>query len=76
MNVIAIDFAKVFDSVNRVALLGALTAYGYDPAMIDIVVELYTNNYTEIYRVILRLDKWRCKMVYGRDVRGHHSCFC
>ena len=48
--IIAIDFAKAFNSINRVALLRALTTYGCDPAMIDIIVKLYTGDYTKIYK--------------------------
>ena len=46
----AIDFAKAFNSVNRVALFKALKTCGCDPSMIDVIVELYTEDYTEVYQ--------------------------
>ena len=41
----AIDFAKAFDSVNRVALMW----HGYDSYLVDVVTELYTGDCTEIF---------------------------
>ena len=38
--VMAIDFAKAFDSVNRTALLKALMWHGCDPYLMDVVTEL------------------------------------
>ena len=73
--VIAIDFAKAFDSVNRVALLGALTAYGCDPAMIDVVVKLYTNDYTEIYKVDVKIGQMEVQNGIWQGCTGSPQLF-
>ena len=73
--VIAIDFAKEFDSVNSVALLGALTAYGCDPATVDIVVELYTNDYREIYKADVKIRQMEVQNGIRQGCTGSPQLF-
>ena len=67
-------FAKAFDSVNRVALLGALTAYGCDPATIDIV-ELYTNDYAEIYKDDVKIGQMEVQIGIWQGCTGSPHLF-
>ena len=53
----AIDFAKAFDSVNRVALLRALMWHRCDPYLIQVVRELYTGDCTKIFKGELRVGQ-------------------
>ena len=46
----AIDFEKAFDSVERVALVRALKYYKYDPRLIEVVMDIYMGDTTEIWR--------------------------
>ena len=46
----AVDFAKAFDSVNRVVLLKALMWHGCDPYLIVVVTELCTGDCTDIFK--------------------------
>ena len=48
--VVAIDFEKAFDSVDRVALIRAQMSYEWDPRLIDIVLDLYVGDKTEIWQ--------------------------
>jgi len=48
--VVAIDFSKAFDSVDRVALVRAMKYWKCDPRIIDVVVELYNGDSTKIER--------------------------
>ena len=47
---VAIHFEKAFDSVGRVVLVRALKFYKCDPRMIDVIVDLYIGDRTEIWR--------------------------
>jgi hypothetical protein len=49
MVVVAVDFAKAFDSVDRKQLVLALKRYKCDPRLIDLIVELYSGDKTELY---------------------------
>ena len=53
--VMTIDFAKAFDSVNRVVLLRVLMWHRCDPYLIQVVTELYTRDCTEIFKGELRI---------------------
>ena len=44
---VAIDFEKVFDSVERGALVGALKYYKCDPRLNEIIVDIYMGDRTE-----------------------------
>ena len=48
--VVAIDFEKAFDSVDRVALIRAWMYYKCDPRLIDVVLDLYVGDRTEVWR--------------------------
>ena len=48
--VIAIDFRKAFDSVDREALVKVLMHFQCDPRLIDAVVNLYQGDKTVIHR--------------------------
>ena len=47
--VVAIDFEKAFDSVDRVALIRSLMYYKCDPTLIDEILDLYVGDRTEIW---------------------------
>ena len=47
---VAIDFQKTFDSVERGALVRALKYYKCDPRLIEIIVDIYMGDRTEIRR--------------------------
>ena len=47
---VAIDFEKAFDSVDRVALIRALKYHKCDPGLIDVVLDLYVGDRTEIWQ--------------------------
>ena len=47
---VAIDFEKAFDSVDRVALIRALMYYKCDPRLIDVVLDLYVGDRIEIWQ--------------------------
>ena len=55
--VMAIDFAKVFNSVNRVALLRTLMWHGCDLYLIQVVTELCTGDCIEIFQGELRVGQ-------------------
>ena len=56
--VVAIDFEKAFDNVDRVALIRALMYYKCDNRLIDVVLDLYVGDRTEVWRNgILVADK-------------------
>ena len=46
--VVSIDFEKAFDSVERVALVRALKYYGCDLRLIEVVMDIYMGDTTEI----------------------------
>ena len=46
---VAIDFEKAFDSVDRVALIRALMYYKCDPRFIDVVLDLHVGDRTEVW---------------------------
>ena len=72
--VVAIDFEKAFDSVGRVALVKALKFYRCDPRMIDVMVDIYTGDRTDIWRNGEVLGE--TEVTTGnidRDVQGHRS---
>ena len=48
--VVAIDFEKAFDSVGRLALVRALKFYRCEPRLIDVIVDLYVGDRTEVWR--------------------------
>ena len=48
--VVAVDFSKAFDSVERGALVRALMKFGCEPRLIDVVVKLYERDKTRIFR--------------------------
>ena len=48
--VVSIDFEKAFDSVERVALVRALKYYRCDPRLIEVVMDIYMGDRTEIWR--------------------------
>ena len=48
--VVAINFEKAFDSVGRVALIRALMYYKCDPRLIDVVLDLYVGDRTEVWQ--------------------------
>ena len=47
---VAIDFEKAFDSVEWVALVRSLMYDRCDPRLIDVVLDLYVGNRTEIWQ--------------------------
>ena len=59
---VAIDFEKAFDSVDKVALIRALMCYKCDPRLIDVVLDLYVRDRTEICR--------NCILVGDTEVTG------
>ena len=46
--VMAVDFAKAFDSINRLALVDTLKEYKCDPRLIEVIVRLYEGDETNI----------------------------
>ena len=46
--VIALDFKKAFDSVNRVKLIETLIEYRVHPKIIDLIARLYSDDRTEL----------------------------
>ena len=44
--VLAVDFAKAFDSIDRLALVETLKEYKCDPKLIEVMVRLYENDET------------------------------
>ena len=46
----SIDFEKAFDSVERVALVRALKYYRRDLRLIEVVMDIYMGDTTEIWR--------------------------
>jgi len=48
--IIAIDFEKAFDSIERVALVKALKRYGVSREIIDVVVDMYGDDRTKVFR--------------------------
>ena len=48
MFVIALDFKKAFDSVNRVKLIETLIEYRVHPKIIDLIARLYSDDRTEL----------------------------
>ena len=48
--VVAIDFSKAFDSVERKALIEAMMYYKCDPRVIEVIASMYVNDRTEVYR--------------------------
>ena len=47
---VAIDFKKAFDSVDRVALIRSFMYYKCDPRSIAVVLDLYVGDRTEVWR--------------------------
>ena len=47
--VVSIDLEKAFDSVERVALVRALKYYRCDPRLIEVVMDIYRGDTTEIW---------------------------
>lgn len=52
--VIAIDFAKAFDSIDRGALIEALVYYRCDPRIINVVADIYVGDFTNVWT----LERW------------------
>ena len=48
--VVAIDFEKLYDSVGSLALVRALKFYRCEPRLIDVIVNLYVGDRTEVWR--------------------------
>ena len=48
--VVAVDFQKAFDSVDRGALIQALIDYRCDSQLIDVVVDIYSGDSTDVQR--------------------------
>ena len=46
--VVLIDFEKTFDSAERVSLVRALKYYMCDPRLIEVVIDIYMGDTTEI----------------------------
>ena len=47
--VTAIDFTKAFDSIHRTKMIEMLIKYKCDPALIDIIASLYTDDNTKLF---------------------------
>ena len=72
--VVAIDFEKAFDSVDRVALIRALMYYKCDPRLIDVVLDLYVGDRTEVWQNGILVGDTKVTGGINRDPLGHHSC--
>lgn len=48
--VVAIDFSKAFDSVERKALIEAMMYYKCDPRVIEVIACMYVNDRTQVFR--------------------------
>ena len=54
-------------------MVSALKLNRCDPKMIDVMVDLYMGDRTEIWRNGEVLGRRRLQMELGRDVRGHRN---
>ena len=66
---VAVDFEKAFDSVDRVVLIRALMYYKCDPRLIDVVLDLYVGYRTEVWRNGILVAQW-CLLVGDAEVTG------
>ena len=53
MFVIALDFKKAFDSVDRIKLIETLIEYKINPTVVDLIAKLYSED-----RTVLSLGNW------------------
>ena len=61
---LALDFQKAFDSLNREEMVKTLIEYKIDPRVIDLVVKIYTNDET-----IVRMGEREEKIEVGSGIR-------
>ena len=47
--ILAIDFKKAYDSINRLSLIKVLTEFYIHPNIINLIAHIYTDDKTEIY---------------------------
>ena len=73
--IVAIDFSKAFDSVDRGALIEGLMYYKCDPKVIEVVASMYEGDRTEIWREGVRMGELEVRSGIRQGCTGSPQLF-